>query len=254
VRVVYLPSSVGSSKLPINLTTLIVNDALAIDAGCLGYWKTPAQQARITDILITHSHLDHIGSLPMFASNVAGLLENPVRLHLSADSLDVIRTHLFNDRTWVNFDVILQREPRVFALEHLSAGESRRMAGLDVRTVAMTHPVPTLGVVLRDKRGSVAFSADTGPTEEFWEVCRHTQDLRGIFVECSLPNAMEELAIEWGHLTPNLLDRELSKIGRPVRVIVVHLKASKHEQIVEELKHVKACPFEVVVPGKQYAF
>ena len=50
-------------------SSYLVNDVLAVDAGCLGFRRGPDDQARIRHILITHTHRDHITSLPMFIEN-----------------------------------------------------------------------------------------------------------------------------------------------------------------------------------------
>jgi len=73
VRVTLAPSSVSSTEeAPCLqfLSSYLINDTLAIDAGCLGLFRTPLEQARIKHILISHTHMDHIASLPIFLENV----------------------------------------------------------------------------------------------------------------------------------------------------------------------------------------
>ena len=48
------------------LTSYVINDTLAVDAGSLGLMATPAEQKRVQHVLITHTHIDHVGSLPIF--------------------------------------------------------------------------------------------------------------------------------------------------------------------------------------------
>ena len=54
MRIQYLPSTVGDAPPSMYLTTYLVNEELAIDAGVLGYWRTTEEQARVTDVVITH--------------------------------------------------------------------------------------------------------------------------------------------------------------------------------------------------------
>ena len=44
-------------------------DTVAIDAGCLGFWGTPQEQARVRHVLLSHTHMDHLASLPIFVEN-----------------------------------------------------------------------------------------------------------------------------------------------------------------------------------------
>ena len=72
MRVILVPSSVGDCREAQDqfLTSYVINDSIAVDAGCLGYYKSPQDQARIKHVLISHSHIDHLASLPIFLENV----------------------------------------------------------------------------------------------------------------------------------------------------------------------------------------
>ena len=59
-----LPSCFGDPQLQM-ATTYVVNDRLAIDAGCLGLAGLDVQN-RVTDVVLTHAHLDHVATLPYY--------------------------------------------------------------------------------------------------------------------------------------------------------------------------------------------
>lgn len=59
-----LPSEVTGSGLQF-LSCYILNDTVAIDAGSIGFVGTPKQQVKVDHIFLTHSHLDHVGGLPI---------------------------------------------------------------------------------------------------------------------------------------------------------------------------------------------
>src|SRR6516162_3190664 len=70
VKLTLIPSTVlGSPDSYHYCTSAIVNDTLAIDAGCLGFYHSAQEQARIRHLLITHTHIDHMASLPIFVEN-----------------------------------------------------------------------------------------------------------------------------------------------------------------------------------------
>ena len=42
------------------LSSCLLNDAVALDAGCLGFAHAPERQARVRHVLLSHTHLDHL--------------------------------------------------------------------------------------------------------------------------------------------------------------------------------------------------
>ncbi len=71
MKVTLVPSSIatGDEHPSQYLISYLINDALAIDAGSLGLYGTPQQQAMIKHVLITHTHIDHTATLPIFLEN-----------------------------------------------------------------------------------------------------------------------------------------------------------------------------------------
>ena len=64
-----MPSAAGFTGGQSFASTYLINDVLAIDAGVLGFYGEAKDQARVRDVLITHTHADHIASLPIFVEN-----------------------------------------------------------------------------------------------------------------------------------------------------------------------------------------
>ena len=250
----YLPSTVGATGPSMYLTTYLVNDTLAVDAGCLGFWGEPAQQSQVTDVVLTHSHLDHIASLPMFLNNVYRPDKSPVRLYASEAAQTAIKTNIFNESLWADWNWLVVTDPPFVEPHLLEANKSIDVGGIGILPVPVNHPAGCLGLILRDADCSVAISSDTGPTEEFWRACNKTSHLSALFVEVSFPNALESLALSAGHLTPKLLAAELCKLERPVRTIAMHLKANSLDQIVSEINELGLDQVEVVQPGLEYQF
>ena len=77
------------------LSTYLLNDCVVIDAGCLGYVGTPQEQAAIKHVLLTHSHIDHVGSLPVFLENAFEGKRDCVTVHAThTGEADASRTVL----------------------------------------------------------------------------------------------------------------------------------------------------------------
>ncbi|HDZ87057.1 MAG TPA: MBL fold metallo-hydrolase, partial [Nitrospirae bacterium] len=54
----------GSEMPGYNLPAFLIDDELLLDAGTIGLSLSYNRQLRIKDILVTHSHLDHIKGIP----------------------------------------------------------------------------------------------------------------------------------------------------------------------------------------------
>lgn len=254
MRIEYLTSTVGAAPPSMYLTTFLVNDEVAVDAGALGYWSTPSRQARIADVVLTHSHLDHVGSLPIFFNNVQGIRSQSVRVHLADPTRSEIERHLFNDALWVESKHLLDCEPPTFQYRRIENLVPFRIEDLEFFPVSVHHPVPTLGMIIRQEGVSVAIPSDTGPTNDFWLHASRESRLAALFLECSFPNRLESLARLTGHLTPELLGVELGKLERPVPTYVVHVKANCRKEIERQILDLGLPHVAIAEPGRVYEF
>src|SRR5688572_22287992 len=78
------------------LSTFVVDGVLAVDAGALGWFADPAAQAAVRDVLLTHSHADHIAGLPPFIETVYQLAPDAPTVHAPEPTLRALRDHVFN--------------------------------------------------------------------------------------------------------------------------------------------------------------
>ena len=65
----------GSETIGHNPPGFLVNDVMMLDAGTITGALTIDAQSRITDVLISHTHLDHIKSVLFLADNIIGRID-----------------------------------------------------------------------------------------------------------------------------------------------------------------------------------
>ena len=253
MRVELLPSSVPASDLQF-LVTFLVNESIAIDGGSLGLLADLERQRKVRHVFLTHEHADHIATLPMFLESVHEPGPDCVELLAAADVLGVLRRDVFNGRIWPDLFGLSQGEDRFVRGTPVEPGRSVVRSGLTVTPLPVSHSVDTIGYLVDDGRSAVAFPSDTGPTESFWEVLARAPRLDAVFLEVSFPGSKSELAALTGHQCPGSFAREIRKLDRPVRWIVVHRKPRYAAEIAAELASLSLPNVELVSPGRAYDF
>lgn len=254
MRIRLLGSSVDAPSDRQYATSYIIEDTVAVDAGSLGFHGEPQEQSLIRHLFITHSHADHIATLPIFVENVYEARPDCVTVWGNGHVLKCIREDIFNDRFWPDFVALSTEEAPFLRLERLEPEDPVEVEGLRMTPVLVAHQVRNYGFVVEKDGASVVIVSDTAPTERIWEVANALPDLRGVFLESAFPNRMRELADVSMHLTPELFRGEVAKLERDVPVIAVHIKPRFRRETEAELAALGLANVEIGVSGKEYVF
>ncbi|MGA7990792.1 MAG: 3',5'-cyclic-nucleotide phosphodiesterase [Thermoanaerobaculia bacterium] len=234
-------------------TSFLLNDALCLDAGAVTEALTLEEQLRVKAVLVTHSHMDHVASLPFLVENVFGRSLGPLEILAPEDVLDALQTHLFNGALWPDFSRISgERGPSV-TFRPVPVGVPFAADGITATAVRVSHVVPTYGYVLSDGTSSIVFSGDTGPTEELWAVAHRTPRLRALFVECSFPSDLQRIADVSRHLTPATLRAEMTKFP-DVPIFLYHMKPPALARLTAEIAALGDSRLRVLVDGDDLTF
>lgn len=254
MRVTLVPASVcndnGRNQF---LTSFVIDETVALDAGSIGFYGTCDEQRRIQHVLLSHSHIDHLASLPIFLENVFEP-SRCVAIHASENVIDCLQRDVFNQRLWPDFINLKVDGAAFLTLHPLVPGKALAIDGLRVTPVPVNHSVPTLGFIVEDEQSALVFTSDTGPTDEIWNRANDMPHLKAVFVEVTFPNDMADLANVSKHLTPALFAAEANKLRRPARLIVVHIKPRFYDQVTSELHSLKIANMEIGRLGATYEF
>jgi ribonuclease BN (tRNA processing enzyme) len=256
VKITLIPSAVsaGEGARGFFMSSYLIDGAVAIDAGGLGFLGDLDAQSRIRHIFVTHTHIDHIASLPILLENVFRSSDQCVTLHAGEATLEGLRRDVFNDRVWPDFIHMSEHGLPFVKVELLEARRPVEVSGLRLTPIPVDHVVPTFGFLVESKGVTVAIPSDTGPTEEFWRAAGLAADLKAVFLEASFPNDMSELATVSKHLTPAMFAAEARKLKRSVAYIVVHIKPRFFDQVVAELATLDLPDLRIGKPGLIYEF
>ncbi len=210
--------------------------------------------------LVSHAHIDHVSGLVIDSTD-----DTPKPLLGLNPTIDDLRDHLFNWKTWPNFGSEGERPLNQYRYQRLSEGESCSVEGTDLQVQAFTlshsNHYPSSAFLVRGGEQYLLYCGDTGPDEveksqglqRVWEACAplvREGRLRGVMLESSYPFGREPGQL-FGHLTPEWLMKELHRLAALVdpqqpqkalaglKVAVTHIKPSLEKgkpprQLVEE--------------------
>ena len=144
------------------MTSLLINDTLALDAGWVSEALSLKEQEKVKDILISHSHLDHTCSLPFLIDNNFSAPGFSLKIYAIAEVVASMRAHLFNNHTWPDFTSLPNDLTPVLKLIEIAPEHPFTINGLTIRAVKVSHIVPTAGYIVEDKEATATF------VDQYW--------------------------------------------------------------------------------------
>ena len=258
MKIQLLPSTFdaqGHATPEQRLTCFLIDDCVAVDAGSIAIALTPEQRGKVQDIIVTHPHMDHIASLPIFIDDLYPTLKQPMRVHATREVIELLERDVFNWNVYPRFSELKNDYGAVMSYITIPESGHFKVAHLDVTAVPVNHIVPTIGLVVSDGKTQLAFSSDTAETDEFWKVVNGIEHLDALFIEASFPDEMAQLAEVSRHFTPSSLYKELKKLSHNgMDILAVHLKPTHRETIIEQLQALNIPKLSVMNPGQVYTW
>ncbi len=242
------------------LTSFLINDSIAIDAGSFGIVLPAEQIAQLRHVVLTHAHLDHIVSLPIGLIESHGLMNEPLLVHGLQGTLSALRQHLLSDQVWLDLTRLpLNGSDRpMITLSEFKLRQTFDLEGVRFTAIPVHHTAESCGLIVESNDGNLIFTSDTGLTEELWEVAGRLPRVDAVFIDCSFPEAMESTALKTGHLTPRLVLAEINKLtsgGLPMPMVYcVHMKPSVREKVADEIVALGVSKMEPMMLNHEYHF
>lgn len=216
-------------------TSMLVDTDILIDAGT-GVAELPlAALAAIDHVFITHTHLDHIACLPLISDSVGDLRSQPLVVHATAESLAILRQHVFNDLIWPDFTELPNASQAYVRLAEIRLGETVDLGGRRITALPASHTVPAVGYHLDSGSASLVFSGDTHICDDFWRELNRIDNLRYLIMETAFADSDLQLASVSRHLCPGLLEAELAKWAGRGELFITHLKPGSEALIMQEI-------------------
>ena len=216
---------------------MLVDTDVLIDAGTgVGDLALEDVQA-IRHVFLTHSHLDHIAGLPMLVDAIfADDLEVPLTVYARRETLDALRTHIFNWVIWPDFAVLPDAENPVLRYRECNPGDTITIGHRDFHAIEVAHTVPSIGFTVQNSGGVFAVSGDTKTNQTLWPVLNACDDLRALVIEVSFPDERRELADMSGHYCPQTVTDDLRKLEHEPEIWLTGMKPGDEETIIRQVR------------------
>jgi ribonuclease BN (tRNA processing enzyme) len=223
-------------------TAFLIDDDLLVDAGTGVGDLTLDEMAGIDDVVLTHSHLDHIAALPLMIDAVASRRKKPLRVHALASTNEALRVHVFNNVVWPDFARIPSPEQPFVSFHDIDVGATLTLGSHHPKVIEVlpaVHTVPACGFAVRNAAGGPhwAFSGDTERNPSFWERM-NALDVGMLVIETAFSNREQSLAQRSLHLSPTTLADELACIdpGRHYPIYITHTKPAETGEIMTQIE------------------
>ncbi len=234
------------------LSSFLVDGLIAIDAGSLGIGLEIEKQKNVKYILITHVHMDHTATLPIYIDNVIPFNFTPTIIS-TPENIDYLKELVFNDILWPNFERISKekfgREDKFMKFKKVASLEKFSIEHYELKLFPSEHIVPTYGVKIIDINENIGaiFSSDTISLEKVIKEINEDDRIKAAFIELSFPNRLKKISIDSKHLYPEKFVESIKEIKRKVKIFVIHYKKPFFEEIEEELNHYKNIPIKPIL-------
>jgi len=222
-------------------TSFLVDTDLLVDAGTgLGDLALD-EMLGIDDVLLTHSHLDHVAALPLMLDAVATRRARPLRVHALGATIDALRAHVFNNVIWPDFARIPSTDAPFVTFHPIAIGQTLQLGSQQPKQIEVlpaAHTVPACGFAVRCAQGGPhwVFSGDTERNPPFWQRINQL-DVGMLVIETAFSNREQPLAERSLHLSPATLAGELAQIaqGRHYPIYITHTKPAETAEIMSQI-------------------
>ncbi len=229
----------GSELEEKKMITFRLTESTLIDAGGILSAMPKSELLKIKNIIITHSHYDHIKDMPSLADFMLSYGFYTFNIYTTERIAAEIQKHIFNDLIWPDFTKLGKKGHPTINFKFIEFGKVFHIDDLEFLPIEVNHVVESIGFIIRKNNISLGYSGDTYICDNLVETLNREKNLSSLFYETSFPNRLDIIAKSSKHLTPSLLELELARIKADVPVHLFHLKSHLVDEIKSEVEAIK---------------
>ena len=217
-------------------SSYLIDDDILLDAGTGVGDLSLDEMRKLKHIFITHSHMDHIVSIPLLIDTLFSDLKEPLIVHARQETIDTFKKHIFNWNIWPDFTELPSKQTPVMEFRPMKPGDVVEVGDRKIEMVEVNHTVPAVAYVVKTNGSVMAYSGDTTTNDNLWQVLNAYAQLDFMIIECAFANHDLKLSKLAHHYCPSLLAADLKKLNHRPKLGISHLKPGEEKLIMDECK------------------
>jgi len=215
-------------------SSYLVDDDILLDAGTgVGRLSLPQMQ-QLTHVFLSHSHMDHITSLPLLVDTLFSSLVQPLIVYARAETIETFKTHIFNWKIWPDFSELPSKENPVIEFREMLPGDVVEIKGRQIEMIDVNHTVTAAAFSVSCGNSRFVYSGDTTTNDVLWDTLNAYDKVDFMILESAFGNKDIELATLAKHYCPRLLAEDLKKLKHQPLIGISHLKPGEEKTIMDE--------------------
>lgn len=239
-------------------TAFLLDEDVLVDAGTGVGDLSLDELVKIDHVVLSHSHLDHVLSIPLLADSVMRRRINnreyrPIHVYALPQTLKALRDHLFNGVIWPDFTRLPSDTRPILKLMPIEVGQTLELGSKRIEVLPAAHTVPAVGFAVDTPSGWWIYTGDTGPNPALWAALKDRRIAR-LVIETAFGDDERTLADLSKHLSPSSLASELSQLAGSVPVHITHTKPGEREAVLAEIHAIDTRHrIEPLVTGQRFS-
>jgi len=225
----------GGIAKGLRTSSYLIDDDILLDAGTGVGDLTIEEMRQIRHVFISHSHMDHVLSIPLLVDTLfADLLNRPLLVHARAETIKALKQHVFNWELWPDFTQLPDKISPVLKFIEMNPGDEVVLGERRVEMIDVNHTVPASAFVIETTQACFAYSGDTCTNESLWRRLNELDAVDFMIIEVAFGEQELELAKLAKHYCPSLLAADLQKLRHQPKIGISHLKPGAEKQIFQQ--------------------
>jgi ribonuclease BN (tRNA processing enzyme) len=220
-------------------SSYMIDDDILLDAGTGVADLSLDEMVNLRHIFLTHSHLDHVCTIPLLIDTLFDSLNEPLNIYGHPDTINALKKHVFNWTLWPDFSELPNEKTAVMTYHEIMPGDQVKVRDRTITMVEVNHAVTGSAYCVKNTHCSVCFSGDTTTNDTLWQFLNQQKSLSLLVIECGFPNENADIAALAKHYCPDTLVADLDKLQLECEIAITHLKPGGEDRTMEQIKKLR---------------
>ncbi|WP_457641172.1 MBL fold metallo-hydrolase [Persephonella sp.] len=227
----------GSRYDDMHPSTFLINNSICIDGGNI---LEPLKEKSflISDIFLTHSHLDHICDIPFLIDITYTKRKKPLNIYGLPETINALKEYILNCEIWPDFSNInlIHSESKSVRYIEIDYFKEICIGDIRIKPIPANHSIKSCGFVVNNK---ILISGDTYSNKYLVNEINSNKSIEMLFIDVSFPARLDNIAEKSKHHSTRTLKEEIKKLRDNIKIYAYHIKPPFSEEIKKELKDEK---------------